>query len=165
MLGTYKYLNICDVRNNDYNGLPTSSVLLFITVPSCHIYVVIYSLRFVKTGDPLSRYFPHVLAICNVSVILICSLIFSSYLISLILYSALLCDKAFRPFTFFEFLFSLSWNILGHVKIQGAVNCRPVISGNRLRSQAVRVAFLVEELTIGQVYLLFLWSFSVSDIP
>jgi len=125
----------------------------FTTVPSCHIYVIIYSLRFVKTGDPIFRYFPHVLAICNVSVILILSLIFSSYLIFLIIYSSLLCDKAFRPFPFFAFLFSLSSNILGHVKIQGAVNRRSVSLGNQLRSQAVRVAYLVEELAVGQVYL------------
>jgi hypothetical protein len=118
-----------------------SCLQLFTTVPSCHMNVVIYSLRFVKTGDPIFRYFPHVLAICNVSVILIPSLIFSSYLICLILYSALLCDKAFRSFPFFAFLFSLSSNILGHVKIRGAVNRRPVNGGSRLRLQAVRAHF------------------------
>jgi hypothetical protein len=74
-------------------------------------------------------------------------------------------DKAFRPFSFFAFLFSLSSNILVHVKIQGAVNRRPVNAGNRLRSQAIHVAFLVEELAVGQVYLLVLWSFSVIVIP
>jgi hypothetical protein len=62
------------------------------------------------------------------------------------LYSALLCDKAFRPFPFFAFLFSLSPNILGRVKTQGEVNRQPINAGNRLRSQAVRVAFLAEEL-------------------
>lgn len=125
----------------------------FTTVPSRHMYVVVYSLRFVKTGDLILRYFPHVPAICNVSVILITSLRFSSYLISLITYSALLCDKVFPPFPFFAFLFSSSLYILGHVKIQVAVNRRSVSAGNQLRSQAVRVAFLVEELAIGQVYL------------
>ena len=121
----------------------------FTVVPSCRLHLVIYSLLFVKTGDSIFRYFPHVLAICNVSVVLIPSLIFSSYLISLILYSALLCDKAFRPFPFFAFLFSLSSNILGHVKIQGAVNRQPVNAGYRLRSHVVRVAFLVEDLAAG----------------
>jgi hypothetical protein len=137
----------------------------FTTIPSCHMHMVIYNLRSVKTGDPIFRYFPHVLAICNVSVVLILSLIFSSDLISLILYSALLCDKAYRPSPFLAFLFSLSPNILGRVKIQGEVNHRPINAGNRLRSQAVRVAFLAEELAAREVYLLVLRVSSLSVIP
>jgi len=137
----------------------------FTTVPSCHMYMVIYSPRFVKTGDPIFRYFPHVLAICNVSVILITSLIFSSYLISLIIYSVLLCDKAFPPLPFFAFLFSLSSDILGHVKIEGAFNRRSVSAGNQLRSQAVLMAFLAEKFTIGQVYLTSPSVFPISIIP
>ena len=139
--GTYRILNMCGVLNNDHNGLSSSSVLLttITTVRTRNMYLVIYRLRFVKTGDSVFRDVPHVLAIYIICYSRTLAAIFVIFNIPLSLFCHCCVMRHFDRFYSFAFVLSLSKNILGHLKIQGAVNRWPFIAVNRLRAQAVFV--------------------------